>query len=176
MTTLSDIELLTMKYKSARDLLAGRVQGLQDEIERIKRRAMPGIKKAVAAAKQAESELYAAIESAPELFRKPRTLVLSGIRVGYCKGQGQIRYQDPNQVVKLIHKHFPEQADVLIAVRETPVRKALAQLSAAELKNLGVTLVQTGDQVVIKPTDSEVDKVVNALLKEIDTENENATA
>ena len=34
----------------------------------------------------------------------------------------------------------------------------------AELKRIGVTVEETGDQIVIKPTDSEVDKLVNALL------------
>lgn len=174
MTTLNDIERLVLVYKSARDLLAGRVESLEDELDRIKRRAMPGIKKAVARAKEAEHALATAIESSPELFKKPRTVILHGVKVGLAKGKGEIRYQDPDQVLKLIRKHLPEQADVLIATKEVPVKKALAQLSAAELKKIGVTLVQTGDQVVIKPTDSEVDKVVSALLKEMPAEEPDA--
>ena len=48
----------------------------------------------------------------------------------------------------------------------TPVHKeALAQLSAAELKKIGVTLSEAGDQTVVRPVDSEVDKMVDALLK-----------
>jgi hypothetical protein len=69
-------------------------------------------------------------------------------------------------VVARIKKHLPEQADVLIKLKETPVKDALAQLSAAELKKLGVTVSEAGDQVVVKPVDSEVDKMVDALMKE----------
>ena len=35
----------------------------------------------------------------------------------------------------------------------------------AELKKVGCTVVDAGDAVVIKPTDSEVDKLVDTLLK-----------
>ncbi len=69
-------------------------------------------------------------------------------------------------MVARIKKHLPEQADVLIKLKETPVKDALAQLSAAELKKLGVTVSEAGDQVVVKPVDSEVDKMVDALMKE----------
>jgi len=176
MTTLNDIERLTLTYKAARDQLAGRVDALQDEIERIKRRAMPGIKNAVARTKEAEHSLATAIEGAPELFKRPRTVIFNGVKVGLAKGKGEIRYQDADQVLKLIRKHLPDQADVLIAIKETPVKKALTQLSAAELKRIGVTIRETGDMVVIKPTDSEVDKVVNALLKDMQQVEEEAAA
>ena len=68
-------------------------------------------------------------------------------------------------MVARIKKHLPEQADVLIRTKEAPVKEALAQLTAAELKKIGVTIEDAGDTVVIKPVDSEVDKLVDALLK-----------
>jgi hypothetical protein len=166
MTTLAEIEQHTKAFADARDVLSARVQDLEAELESIKRRRLRGIKHAVRAAQEARDRLHAAIEAAPELFVKPRTLVISGIRVGIQKGKGQIVFDDPEQVVRLIRKHLPEQADALVAVKETPVKKALSNLSVAELKRIGVTVEETGDQVVIKPTDSEVDKLVAALLKE----------
>lgn len=100
------------------------------------------------------------------MFDTPRTVVFYGIKVGLQKGKGAIEWDDDAQVVKLIEKHFPEQADVLIKTTKKPVKKALAQLTVAELKKLGIVVEETGDQVVIKSTDSEIDKLVNALLKE----------
>lgn len=164
MTTLAEIEQHTRRYADARAVLAARVQALQDDIEQAKRRKLPGIKKAVAAAAEARDRLQAAIEESPELFQRPRTLVIAGIRVGYTKGAGRLRFDDPARVVALIRRHYPEQAEALIKVTETPIRKALGNLSVAELKRIGVTVEETGDAVVIKPTDSEVDKLVNALL------------
>ena len=99
-----------------------------------------------------------------------------GVKVGFEKGKGRIEWDDDDTVVRLIEKHFPEQADILIKTKKKPAKKALAQLSVAELKKLGVTVEETGDQVVIKSTDSEIDKLVTALLKgdEIDEEAEEA--
>ncbi|MBI5561297.1 MAG: hypothetical protein HY894_00350, partial [Deltaproteobacteria bacterium] len=37
---------------------------------------------------------------------------------------------------------------------------------AGDLKKLGVTVEETGDAVVIKPVDGEVERVVNALLRD----------
>jgi hypothetical protein len=92
--------------------------------------------------------------------------VLSGVKLGYQKAKGTLDYDDAEAVCARIRKHLPEQADVLIATRETPVKTALAQLPAADLKRIGVTLSDAGDQIVVKPVDSEVDKMVDALLKD----------
>lgn len=92
-------------------------------------------------------------------------MVFHGIKVGFQKEKGKIEWDDVDQVVKLIKKHFPEQADVLIATSEKPVKDALNNLSAAELKKIGVNITSDGDVAFIRPTDSEVDKMVTALLK-----------
>lgn len=92
------------------------------------------------------------------------------MKVGYQKGKGTISFEDADSVVARIKKHLPDQADVLIKLKETPVKDALAQLSAADLKKIGVTVSEAGDQVVIKPVDSEVDKMVDALLKDVGEE------
>uniref|UniRef100_UPI00248EC44C hypothetical protein n=1 Tax=Thalassobaculum salexigens TaxID=455360 RepID=UPI00248EC44C len=75
-------------------------------------------------------------------------------------------FANPAKVVELIIKHLPEQTESLIKVTETPVKSALANLPTADLKRIGVTVTQTGDQVYIAPTDSEIDKLVDALVKE----------
>ena len=49
---------------------------------------------------------------------------------------------------------------------ESPDKKMLAELPVNELKKLGCTVADTGDVVVIKPTDSEIEKAVAALLKD----------
>ena len=80
---------------------------------------------------------------------------------------------DKDQVVRLIKKHFPEQADVLIKTVEKPIKGAIQQLPVADLKRIGVTVEETGDVVVIKSTDSEIDKLVSALLEQNDEDDEN---
>jgi phage host-nuclease inhibitor protein Gam len=170
MKTLAEIEASTKSYADAHALVADRVGSLNDEVEQIKRRRLAGIRTAVAAAIDQKSVLLAALDESAELFVRPRTVVFHGIKVGFQKGKGGIEWDDDEQVLKLIRKHFPDQLEALIKTTEKPVKDALSNLPAADLKKLGITVVDTGDQVVIKPADSDVDKIVTALLKEATTE------
>lgn len=165
-TPMEQTESLTQNYRKRYDVLAERVEALDDEVRQLKRRRLPGIKSAVQSASQARAELAAHIEAHPELFEKPRTFVVAGIRVGVKKGSGRIEFDDKARVCKLIQKHFPEQAETLIKITEAPVKKALGTLTSAQLKKIGCQVVDTGDEVVINPVDSNVDKLVNALLAE----------
>jgi hypothetical protein len=177
MANLGEIERLTKEYADWREQLSEAVLVAEHELAALKRQHVVTIKRKIEAVAERQAKLKAAIEESPELFRKPRTMIIHGVKVGFMKEKGKISWADKDQVVKLIKKHFPKQADVLIKTVETPVKKALAQLSAAELKQIGVTIGETGDAVVIQSTDSEIDKLVNALLKEddeVDAETETA--
>ena len=164
--TLTDLEQLTRKYADAREELGDLIRAMNDKIEQVKRANLPRIKELVARAAEREGHLRAAIEGAPDLFTRPRTVIFHGIKVGWQKGKGILEIPDPDRTVELIKKHFPGLADVYIRVKETPDKEGLMNLSAADLKKLGCTVTQTGDQVVIRAVNGEVDKIVNALLKE----------
>jgi hypothetical protein len=166
MATLNEIEKLTREYAHARRLLADRVQELEDKINELKKKALPLIRRLVAEASEKQAVLKAAIEESPELFVRPRTVVFHGIKIGYMKQKGKIEWEDDATVVKLIKKHFPDTWETYVKVTEKPIKSALETLSVSELKKIGVTAEETGDVVVIKSTDSEIDKLVNVLLKE----------
>lgn len=165
MSTLIDLERRAKSLANARAVLTGCVTALNDSIDALKRDAMPDIKAAVRGVADQHDKLKALIEESPELFTKPRTVVFHGIKFGYRKGTGGLEFEDEEQVVKLIRKHFPDQFDVLVKTKETPVKTALSGLTVAELKKLGVTVEATDDVVTITATDSAVDKLVKALLK-----------
>jgi hypothetical protein len=166
MATMAQIEDAAKRYAAARGILADICGAFNLDLAQAKGRYVGKLKKAVALAKEREAELAGMIEESGELFVKPKTVVFHGVKVGFQKAKGKLEFDDADQVLKLIRKHFPEQADVLINTKETPAKEALAQLSAAELKRLGITVVESGDQLVIKDTTSEVDKMVEALLKD----------
>lgn len=163
--SMHEIERHAKALADARERLGAIVSELNADLDARMRQSMPALKRAVAAAADKHDALKGAIQLAPMLFVKPRTVTLHGIKLGYAKGKGSVEFDDADQVVKLIKKLHPDSVDVLIAVKEEPVKNALAQLSAAELKKLGVTVEGTSDVVVIKPTDSAVDKTVKALMK-----------
>jgi hypothetical protein len=166
MATLTDIDKATLAYANCRRSLAGKIQELNDKIDALKREALPLIRRHVNYTAETRSELVSLIESNKYLFDRPRTQVFHGVRVGLQKGRGKLEWEDSEQLIKMIRKICPEQVDVLIKTTEKPVASALNQLETATLRKLGLEVSETGDQVVIKPTDSEVDKIVNALLKD----------
>lgn len=166
MSDLKEIERLARAYATERRKLADSVSDLTTELAAAKRKQLPTIRRAVARVADQEAALRAALEAAPGLFAKPRTHTFDGIRVGFAKGKGGLSFEDGGRVVALIRKHFPEQFDVLVKVTETPLKGPLAQLEVRDLKRLGVAVTETGDQPVIKAVDGEVEKLVDALLKE----------
>lgn len=167
MATLGEIELATKAYADRRELLCLRVENLQTDIEKLKRKRMPEIKSAAADAANARNDLEAIIDDSRGLFVKPRSIIISGIKVGLQKGKGGLDYEDDATVIRLIRKHLPpEQGELLIKVIEKVIKKSLSELDVSTLKKIGVTVQGTGDEVLIKPVDSDVDKIVNAMLKE----------
>lgn len=166
MATLAEIERLCKAYSLARAALKEKVEALNDEIERLKRQRLPQIRKAVELAAEKQRELTTAVEGSKELFEKPKTQIFHSIEVGFRKGKGQLVWEDEDQLIKLIHKYYPDEWENYIKVVEKPLKTALSQLSVQELKKLGITVIETGDEVVVKATDTEIDRLVNALLKD----------
>lgn len=164
--SLGSIEALCRRYADEHNTLADIVGELQADLDAAKRKRLRSIKAAVARTADARSQLAAAVERAPHLFSKPKTLTLFGIKVGFRKQKGKIEYADAGKVVALIRKHFGDRFDDLVSVKETPLKGALQQLSGAELKKLGVQVEADTDEVVVQSTSDAVDKMVAALLAE----------
>lgn len=162
-----EIEQLAAEYAAARAVLAGLVTDLQVEIDRITRSSLPGIRSAVGAVADIHDSLQHAIEAVPEKFMKPRTRVFSGVRCGYLTGKPRVEIPDEAETLRRIRAQLPKaQIELLIAVSERVDKRAVADLTAADLKRLRISVVPGTDEVVIKPTDSAVDKLVDALLKD----------
>lgn len=168
MSTLQEIERAALAYADARTLLASHVQTLNDEIEKAKRTRISLIRRAVARAAEKQADLQALIADSRALFAKPKTRVLHGVKVGYAKQPGALEIADEEATLARIKKLFADDEDMLqqlIKTTEKPIKDALGELSGEKLKKLGVTVTNDTEKVVIKPADSEVDKIVDALLK-----------
>lgn len=166
MATLGEIEILTKDYSESYEKLSGKVTELNDEIEASKRKFMRYIKSFAEDAVEKKSKLSNAIEGSPELFTSPKSIVMHGMKVGLQKGKGKITVPDEEKTILLIKKNLPDQAEILIKSEEKLVKPALNNLTAGDLKKVGLNLIESTDEVLIKPTGSDIDKIVNALLKE----------
>lgn len=163
--TLTTIESEADFYSALYGDLADRIKALDEEIAEIKRRAMPGIRAVAAKVREAEACLAEAIKGAPELFAKPRTRTLHGIKVGYTKQRGSVNFDTEEKVIARIRAQLPkDQVELLLRV-ETHVHKpAVYDLTAADLKRLGIRITDDCDVVVVKPVGTDVMRAVAALL------------
>ncbi|MFA7465061.1 MAG: host-nuclease inhibitor Gam family protein [Syntrophales bacterium] len=176
MASIEEIEQMAKEFSAEREKLSERVRSLEDETSALKRKRLPLIRAAVKTIRGKHDVLKVALEASKGLFVKPKTRVFHGVKLGFQKAKGKISWPDDEVVVKLIKKHLPEQAEILIKTTEKPIKDALANLPAADLKKIGVTVEETTDQVVIKSTDGEIDKLVDALLKEKEPEKDEEAA
>lgn len=168
MKQLTDIERLCAAFAAAHGDLSGAVAELEDQVRALKRARIGAIRRLGARAADAKDRLRAAVEESPELWEKPRTRVMHGVKVGMQKGRGVMEWSDGAKVVARIRELYDDEAGVLIRTTETPNKDGLAGLPVGELKRLGITVTETDDQVVIKVIGSDIDKFVDALLKDDD--------
>jgi len=166
MSDLLGIERLTKTFADAAAALNDAVAELETELEAKKRERMKGIKALVVRTAEAKAKLKAGVEAHPELFERPKTLTIAGVRVGFQKGKGKLDWEDDDQLVARIEKMFEKQASDYLLITKKPSSTALNELETAELRRLGVTVEDTGDQVLIKHVSSEIEKVIKAMLKE----------
>jgi hypothetical protein len=166
MPTMQDIERQAQTLAKLRTAVAERTQALIDAQEQLKRDHLPGIKRALDKAAAAELTMRELLAESRALFVKPKTVVFHGVQVGYEKATGKIEFTDADAVVALIKKKLPEKAAILIKTTEAPVKKAMAQLTVAELKSIGATVSEDGDRIVVRFVDAALDKLITALLRD----------
>lgn len=151
-----------------------RVAAIVDKIKSAQQAALdahrPSLRKAVNQANEAQAALASAITAAPELFEKPRTINVDGIRLGMRTSKRKLTCDDPDKVIELIKKKLPRTTDVWLRTVEEINWEALEALDNEQLAEIGVEVVPPDpNSVTIKPTDSAVDKLVAALLEDVET-------
>jgi hypothetical protein len=164
--TFDQIDIRCADFARRRAALYDRLSVLEAELQSVKRRHLKAIKRCTALAAESEATLRAAIEDAPDLFAKPKTHILHGIKVGYRKGLGALDWEDDEELVRRIEKLFGDLAGDYLIVKKTPSAEALEACDATTLKRLGVSVGDDGEQVVIKPVETAIEKLVKALLKD----------
>lgn len=166
MSTLKDIEALAEEYAASYRELEGAWQALEDGIRHLKRKMVPVIRQAVERAALRKAVLAAAVAEAPEHFERPRTQVLAGVKLGFQKRRGQVAIDDEAATIRRMRELLPrDQAELLIRVKESVYRNAVLDLSAADLKRLGIRIEADTDEVVVKIAGEDIERMVDALLK-----------
>lgn len=82
----------------------------------------------------------------------------------YVKKKGTLEATE--KTVELIKKHFPDKVDELIRTKEEPVKEALANMTAVELKKIGVKVIADSDEAVVKSDFEKIEKFINSLIQD----------
>ena len=160
---------LAKAYFEAHEDLRERVDLIKERQLKAGRRLLPGLKKRIAAASAARDELREHIESSPGLWAKPRTRALHGVKLGRRQLPGQLEI-DEAAAPGLIKRFLPQRYKALVKVETKLVKAALKNLPPGMLARIGGSIAERGDETVIAIPKSAVDKLVEALLQDLDDE------
>ena len=146
---------------------ANATERLADEIRTEQCKALRGrlrtLQRRIAEQATAEEALGDAIEARHDLFQRPRTVAIDGVKFGLRKQPGAVEIGDEARAIRRLRDKLPSHADAVINVKETLDRKALRKLTAAELAKIGVTIDRTTDAVTITRPAGDLDKFIDAL-------------
>ena len=163
-----EIAELAKAYAQDHEALREQVKRIRDEQRKAGSRLLPGLKKKAATASAARDALVAAIKARPELWGKPRTRELHGVKVGLRQLPGRLEI-DAAEAIPLIRKHMPERFKALVQTTSRLRAGAIKALPPAMLRRIGGDIVELGDEVVTAIPKSAVDKLVEALLADLDS-------
>lgn len=164
LTAIDQIDGLCKEYAGALNVLSEVASKFEKELAALRARHAKSIKLAAAEAALREKELHESITANPDLFVKPRTFTLHGVRVGYQKGKGKILCPDEPAAIERIEKLLPDQAAALVRSEKKIVRDALKGLDVATLKKIGLSVVGTEDAVLIKAEIADMEKLAATFL------------
>ena len=163
---VSSLEAAARAFAVAHGRLTERVRRLTARVDELQHQATPEIKARADELTAAAGTLRAAIEDNPRAFVRPKTRVIAGVKVGFRKMRGQVSFVDEGKVIERIRARLPtEQAYMLIRVRESVDKTALADLELTDLRRIGVSVTADEDVVVIDAGEKDVARFVRALIK-----------
>ena len=172
-TPLEQIEEAARFYADARGKLQAEVDRLNLAIKAVQAQHRSQLIALLDQAANARTGLESLLKEHPAQFEKPKTRQMHGIKCGFRKLPGRIEYADNEaKVIERIREQLRGKAKHLIQVKESLRKEQLAELSAAELASIGASLIDCGDEVVIKAIDTDLDRLIKSLTADEDFAND----
>lgn len=168
--TLGTIEVNCQRYDAAAALLDEQIAALEADLAAVKQKHLRQLKRQAAVVAALEAELRAAVEGTPELFKKPRTYILHGVKVGLSSSNGKLVWDlEDEELVALLRRKFKDDDawKGFVKVTEAPSKEALRLLDAPTLAKLGCRIDGAGDAVVVKRTAGDVEKMMDKLIEKM---------
>ncbi len=167
MPTIHDIETSADRYSIAKSDVTDLVEEITARVDELKKEFAPRVKAAMRIAATRHEDLYRLIADNPDLFKKPRTYLFAGLKVGMQTGPATIETDDESLTIELIEKHLTqEQQKLLVKTTKKLNVVAVKKLDEKTLRVIRASLVEGKDHVVIKETDTQFEKIFSSIVKD----------
>lgn len=163
---LSDIEKAARDFSAKSKVLRNYYEQLNSEVDAVKSKYLEDIKAASVEAGESYQMLLTLINDAHDLFKEKKSMTVSNVKFGYQKKKGKIEIINEDATINKLKELYGDNAALYINTKLSVVKKALDSLPASDLKKLGINIVQDTDVAFIKITDDEVQKLIEAIVKE----------
>lgn len=141
---------------------------LNEAITPIYEAHLGGIDEAAAEEAEAQAELQQLVDAAPQLFMKPRSFTVDGVKCGYRKSPDSLDWDDEASVIARIRAlpSLTELAPILISTKEVLNKAALEEIDGNDRRRAAIRLIPGIDEAFISFTDSDVEKMVKGLMSD----------
>lgn len=166
MKTLQEIEVQTKKFAEANNQLAGVIDEMETEINRIKKDYLKRLQPLADNVSIEKALLKDMIDESRLIFVRPKTYVFHGVKVGLQSSKGTIKVIDETKTIELIKKNLPDAAENMIKCSESVIKQSLTLLSNDELVKINCQKTPGVEMILIKSNRDEVEKFIDAMIKE----------
>lgn len=167
MMTHQELEGMAAELATAVECRQRLTVALRQRLLAVAAELAPALREAAGAERDCCDALLEAVRGAPDLFAKPRTRTVHGIRYGWQLGKPSIEIADEAKTIKRIRETVnAAQQELLIRVTERVDRRAVLDLTAADLRRLGIRQLPGEDLPVVSLPKDGVDRLVETLLAE----------
>lgn len=162
------IEECARTYARVRLELAEAAAKAELELQAVREKHAENLRNLLSLAACHQANLEVMIDASRELFDKPRTRTVDGIKFGLRKLAGTVEIKDEERTIERIRELLPEeQGELLIRIRESVDRNAIKDLQVRDLKRLGIEVTKDTDVPVVKSTDKDIDEQIKAATSDL---------
>ncbi|MEM7046971.1 MAG: host-nuclease inhibitor Gam family protein [Pseudomonadota bacterium] len=165
--TLADIDTLAQTYAESHAELVALLAKIDEETRTVYERHAATLMQAATLASGHKDELVAAVDGARDLFAKPKSQTLAGVKVGLRKGIDKLTYDDDTKLIDRIVALFPDQARTLLRQKTEVNKDALKTLPSKDRQRLGVKLVSGADEPFATIAKSDAEKAAAVILEKV---------
>lgn len=128
---------------------------------------LPAVRELARSYAVSEAEIIEQLHAAVDDFKKPRTRIFSGIKVGFQTGKGSVVFDEGDEAACITRiEESLLTADLvksLIRVEKSVNKDAVKRLDPETLERIGCTIDKPENEVVFSSVDGEIEKLFKTL-------------